>query len=126
MSTILIIEDEKEFREMMQMMLEREGYGVVSAEDGDVGMKLLETNDIDLVITDIFMPNKEGVETIMQMLDSYANMKIIAISGGAANLSAVRSLTMAKGMSNVVQTFVKPFLKEDLLAGVRAALKLTI
>lgn len=82
MTRILVIDDEPQVRAMLRQMLEREGYEVVEAEEGEEGMRRYREQPVDLVITDILMPQKEGIETIRALRRTNPGVKIIAISGG--------------------------------------------
>ena len=82
MAKILVFDDEPSILLMIKKMLEKEGHEVDIALNGKDGMKLFEKNKPDLVITDIIMPQKEGLETIMELREKYPDLKIIAISGG--------------------------------------------
>jgi DNA-binding response OmpR family regulator len=86
MTRILIIEDETTLRGFMQEFLENAGYEVGVASDGDEGMRLFAKQPYDVVITDILMPNKEGLETILELSQQSPNVKIIAITGGGIGL----------------------------------------
>jgi CheY-like chemotaxis protein len=68
---------------MLRTVLEDFGYNVLEAPDGNVGVQLFSENRVDLIITDIIMPDKEGLETIREIKKSSPDAKIIAISGGA-------------------------------------------
>jgi DNA-binding response OmpR family regulator len=85
MARILIIDDEPVVVQMLQRFLERNGFDVSSANDGAVGMDLQRRSPVDLVITDILMPGKEGFETIREMRRMSPGIKIVAISGGGRN-----------------------------------------
>ena len=85
MARILIIDDEEKFRKMLRQMLERAGHEVVEAPDGKEGVKLYREKLTDLIITDIFMPEKEGIQTIKELKRDFPEAKIIAISGGGRN-----------------------------------------
>lgn len=110
---ILIIDDEQDIIQMLSRLLVRSGYTVFSAVDGNQGIKVFEENDIDLVITDIIMPDKEGIEVILHLLKKKAECKIIAVSGGGY-LSANDYLETAREIG-AVKTFSKPFNPKDLL-----------
>lgn len=120
MKTILLIDDNQDFRETVREMLEREGYSVIEAEDGGQGIKLYRSHAIDLVITDIIMPNKEGVETIFELHFGYPNVKIIAISGGG-HLSASDHLSALEDVG-VSYTFTKPLNRDEFLAAIEKTL----
>ena len=79
---VLVIEDEPQMRKMLKQMLEEKGCDVVEASDGNEGIKLYRANPFDLIVTDIIMPEKEGIETIMELKKDFPYVKIIAISGG--------------------------------------------
>ena len=82
MKRILLIDDDDDFRKMLKISLEKAGYEVLEAEDGKVGCQIYNRTLCDLVITDIFMPVKEGFETIATLKNEHPDVKIIAISGG--------------------------------------------
>jgi CheY-like chemotaxis protein len=82
MLRILIIDDEDQFRSMLRRVLERASYEVVEAQDGNEGIQRCREAPMDLIITDILMPGKEGLETIMDLRREFSQVKIIAISGG--------------------------------------------
>src|SRR5260221_4424854 len=79
---ILVIDDEAAVRTLIRQILEEEGHQVDEATDGEEGLARLQSTHIDLVITDIFMPHKEGIETILALRRQFPNVKIVAISGG--------------------------------------------
>jgi CheY-like chemotaxis protein len=85
MPRILIIDDDTQFRLMLRRLLEKEGYEVVEAADGRIGIEMFRLFPSDVVITDIIMPEKEGVETIVSLRKEHPDLKIIAISGGGRN-----------------------------------------
>jgi CheY-like chemotaxis protein len=82
MARILVFDDEPSILLMIKKMLEKAGYEVEVALNGKEGMELFERNKPDLLITDIIMPEKEGLETIFELRRKYPDLKIIAISGG--------------------------------------------
>ncbi|MCP4694554.1 MAG: response regulator, partial [Desulfobacterales bacterium] len=79
---ILIIDDERQIRLMLRRLFESKGYKITVASDGAEGMKLYRENPADLIITDLLMPEKEGLETIRELKKEYPAVKIIAMSGG--------------------------------------------
>ena len=84
MARILIIDDDPSFLTMLRHMLESKGYEVISATDGNMGIRMYKEKGADLVITDIIMPEKEGMETISDLCEENPDVKIIAISGGGS------------------------------------------
>lgn len=79
---ILVIEDDESTREMLLQLLVRQGYEVTTARDGESGLAAFRSQPSDLVLTDLLMPGKEGLETIRELLDEFVGVKIIAMSGG--------------------------------------------
>jgi CheY-like chemotaxis protein len=82
MAKILVLDDEPSILLMIKKMLEKAGHEVEVALNGKEGMDLFEKNKPDLLITDIIMPEKEGLETIFELRRLHPDLKIIAISGG--------------------------------------------
>ena len=82
MALILVIEDDEQYRNMLRHILEREGHEVMDASNGMEGIRAFKERPADLIITDIIMPNKGGVETIEELRRDFPDVKIIAISGG--------------------------------------------
>jgi CheY-like chemotaxis protein len=82
MARILVIDDEELIRETIRMKLEQSGHEVIEAGNGVEGLLALEQHAVDLVVTDIIMPEQEGIETIRRIRDRDPNVGIIAISGG--------------------------------------------
>jgi CheY-like chemotaxis protein len=85
MALILIIDDEPQIRSMLKLMLERDGYEVAEAPDGVEGIRIYRQNPADLIITDLIMPNKDGIGVIIDLKKEFPNVKIIAMSGGGLN-----------------------------------------
>ncbi|TFH28430.1 MAG: response regulator [Bacteroidia bacterium] len=116
MQRILIIDDDHHILLMIKKMLERAGYEVDLASNGSEGMELFKRIHADLVITDIIMPEKEGLETIREMKRLRPDLKIIAMSGGG-KISADNYLETAKifGASLVLE---KPFSQKTMVLAV--------
>jgi DNA-binding response OmpR family regulator len=121
MSHILIIDDDSDLRTMMQEALLAEGYRVLVAADGEQGIALQRKHPASLLITDIFMPNKEGIETIRDFRAEFPNVPIIAMSGGGRLKRRGSALLTAKALGATV-ILRKPFEMSDLLRSVAAAL----
>jgi CheY-like chemotaxis protein len=113
MARILVIDDEELVRASIQITLESDGHEVVLADDGRTGIARQSERPFDLIITDIVMPNKEGMETIIELRQEYRDPKIIAISGGARSRNA-DYLTAAKNLG-ATATLAKPFSNDELL-----------
>ena len=121
MARILIIEDDDQFRTMLRKMLETAGYNdIEEAANGSIGVKLFRQHPFDLVITDIVMPDKEGLEMITELVRDYPRIKIIAISGGGRT-GTQNYLKMAKYLG-AGRTLAKPFEYSDLIDAVQELL----
>jgi len=83
MPSVLVIDDDAALRGVMRRVLEREGYVVQEAADGSVAMVLIEANAPDVVVTDLLMPGKEGIETIVELRDRHPEISIVAVSGAS-------------------------------------------
>ncbi|MBN2714500.1 MAG: response regulator [Deltaproteobacteria bacterium] len=120
MHKILVIEDDASVRMSLQMMLEDDGYTVEIAENGEEGIARYRESPADLVITDLFMPKKEGIETISELRQDYPNVKIIAISGGGQHIPG-GFLVFAKKLG-AIHTFQKPINNDELLQVIQTLL----
>ena len=120
MTRILIIDDEEMVRDMLRQTLERAGYEVLEASEGGMGLRLFHSHKPDLIITDILMPGREGIETILELHKKAPAAKIIAISGGG-RVSKQDFLPIAQSFG-AVKTLAKPFERQDLLAAVQMVL----
>ena len=107
MARILIIDDEEDVRAALVHILERDGHMVVEAGDGNEGLRRFRETPTDLVITDILMPDKEGIETIKDLRKIAPDLKIIAISGGGRIMNT-SFLDLAE-MLGADMTLKKPF-----------------
>ena len=121
MARILVIDDDDAFRRMLRRTLERAGHSVTEAGDGAQGLKVLRDIAVDLVITDLIMPEMEGIETIRALRHDYPELGIIAMSGGG-RMTPDGYLAAAKGFG-AARVLAKPFENEELFAAIEAALR---
>ena len=112
MADILLIDDEEIFREVLAAALTQAGHTVRQAGDGFVGLKLFRERPAELVITDIVMPEKEGLDTIRDLHRDFPDARIIAMSGGLAHDSKLY-LHMAEKFG-AAAVLPKPFSLADL------------
>lgn len=119
---ILLIDDDLLIRELVGSILAEAGHNVVTAANGVDGIDKLQTQNFDLVVTDILMPDKEGVETIFEVRQSWPDLRIIAISGGGLMKNFSPLSVAKKAGADVVLT--KPFEPEDLLNAVKTISRL--
>lgn len=114
MTRILVIEDERQVREVLKQMLQKAGFHVDTAADGRIGLEMFRKQPVDLVVTDILMPNKDGLETIEELIQEKPNLPIIAISGGGPGEKAQFALDVAR-MCGAVRVLAKPFSRKEIL-----------
>jgi DNA-binding response OmpR family regulator len=117
MARILLIEDDSLFRSMLREALTRVGHEVTEAENGGVGLRTFAKGSFDLVLTDLVMPEVEGIETIVKLRKQCPNIRIIAMSGGGRG-SAYDYLHIAQQIG-ANRVLMKPFSTEDLRETVR-------
>jgi CheY-like chemotaxis protein len=120
MARILVIDDEELVRFTIKKALEKAGHEVVEAVNGNDGIEVYKNSPVDLIITDIIMPQKEGVETIVELRRDDPDVKIIAISGGGRT-GNTDYLQLARdfGARHVLR---KPFGRQELLVAVQDVL----
>lgn len=117
MPKLLLVEDDPQVRAMLEETLSQEGFQVSLAENGAQALKRYREDPADVVVMDIIMPVKDGVETTHALKKEFPDAKIIAISGGSANLEGERLLKTAEALG-ADKTFTKPL---DLEALAKAA-----
>ncbi len=115
-STVLVVDDDARIRRVVRRALERRGSHVIEADDGKTALRILDDAPVDLVITDIFMPNIDGLALILDIRKVYPETKVIAISGGSEVVPG-DYLHVAKALG-AIKVFQKPFDLEALVAAV--------
>ena len=103
MPRILVIDDEEHVRDTLRAALESKGHTVTEACNGDEGMQLFAAERADLVITDILMPGKDGIQTIKELRQLHPDVKIVAMSGGG-RLNATDFLEVARSYGRILVT----------------------
>jgi len=117
---ILVVDDDASIRRTLQILLSKAGHEVVQAADGIEAIKLWRAQAGDLVITDLHMPQKDGIETIIELLSHTPGIRIIAMSGGGQT----KRLDLLGNVSLLgsVLTIEKPFTLAEMMATVNRAL----
>ncbi len=116
MPSILIIDDDGSLRNSLRRTLHKAGYTIMEASEGGQGLKEFERQPADLILLDMFMPDKDGLETIGEPRRMHLRIPIIAMSGGGFK-GTVDVLPIAKKMG-ARRTLVKPITREQLLDAV--------
>ena len=117
--TILVVDDEDELRELVLHVLERAGHTVTCARSGLDAGAILAKQTFDVVVTDMLMPDQDGLELITELKTKYPATKIVAMSGGG-QIGSDQYLSMAKGFGADV-LLRKPFTPQTLLVAVKRA-----
>jgi DNA-binding response OmpR family regulator len=120
MNRILLTDDDPSVRATIRMLLEEEGFEVLEACDGDEAVQVYRTRGADLVICDLFMPGKEGLQAIHELRREFPRVKIIAISGGGYS-GSIDMLPVARRFG-AAEILTKPFQGSKLVMAVRRLL----
>ncbi|KOS62944.1 response regulator transcription factor [Lysinibacillus agricola] len=115
--TILIVDDEKEIRNLIAIYLKNEGYDILEASDGEEGLSLLKKHKVHLIVLDIMMPNVDGIEMCMKVRE-IAEMPIIMLSAKSQDMDKITGLTL--GADDYV---TKPFNPLELIARIKSQLR---
>ena len=121
MRHILIVDDDEQVRISLSMCLERAGFDISQARDGEEALKLNGQRRADLIILDLLMPGKEGLETLMALRKDENRPRVIAISGGSKSLSA--DFLPAALKLGADKALKKPFGNAELIDAVNALLQ---
>ncbi|MBF0582862.1 MAG: response regulator [Magnetococcales bacterium] len=124
MAHILLVDDDELMRALLSGVLRRVNHTVIEADNGRTALQILKKNSVDLIMTDIFMPEMDGMDLLTSILSRYPDSKIIAISGGYKAMNAQLSLRMARGFG-AVDVIAKPFRTADVIRKVARALQPT-
>ena len=123
MARILVVDNEELARFTIRDILETAGYEVDEATNGNEAIESQSANPFDLIITDIVMPEKDGVETTIKLKHDYPDLKIIAISGRRTkNLDCIKLYLQLAEESGADRILAKPFSDEELLERVNDCL----
>jgi len=117
---ILVIDDDPDVRGSLTKILTRAGYEVVEAADGAAGVELQHRAPADVIITDIFMPGLDGLQTIRQLKREGSGVKVIAVSGG--DRTGTIDLKEHARLMGAFKVLAKPFEMHELLQAVKEAL----
>ena len=115
MARILIVEDTPDFRRMMLDILEAAGHEVAEAENGNAAVARMENDNFDLVVTDVLMPELDGIELIRALSSKGWKLPVLAVSGGGRNLPAAVSLALTEA-AGAHRVLFKPFRAAELLS----------
>ena len=117
---LLVVDDDPEMRTLIGRMLHREGHVVVEAANGREALKHLDAQAFDLVVSDLFMPDTDGIELVREIPRRRPGTPVLVLSG--ADNSVFGGLLMAAKMLGAVEALPKPITAADLRGAVRASL----
>jgi len=120
MALILIVDNDADLRALLRRVLVRAGYTTVEAANGQQALECLRQQSADLMITDLFMPQQDGLETILALRRLNMRLPIIAISGGGS--AAQFDMLRTASLFGAARVLMKPFRAEEVLAAVREVL----
>ena len=121
MARFLILDDNEDLGHVVQMILELDGHEAAVCTQGEAAVTMQTARAADILITDIFMPERDGLEVIRQFQQQFPEVSIIAMSGGGDTLRSLNYLSLAREVG-AVHVIRKPFEKEGLLVVVREVL----
>ncbi len=117
MAKILVVDDEEPIRTLISKILEKDGHSVMESENGQHACDTYQDAEIDLIVTDLVMPEKNGIEMIIQLKKTHPDVKVIAISGGSGFSGQIDLLSVAQllGAKHVIK---KPFTVDQVRSAV--------
>ena len=116
MTRVLVVDDNPQVRTTARILLEAAGFQVVEAESGEAALEVLSSGDVEVVLTDIFMPHTDGIELIHTLHRDSPNLPVVAMSGAGKDVLAVARLL---GAAVIVE---KPLTQRKLVGAIRRAL----
>jgi len=121
MACVVVIDDQEPIRRIVRRALEQAGHQVLDAEDGELGLQLLERHAVDVVVSDIFMPGMDGIQMLRQIRKQYPAVKVIVMSGGDS--SGMLDLRRDAELLGAVKSLSKPFTTHEIVAVVNSVLE---
>ncbi len=118
--SILVVDDEPELRELIQLVLRGAGHAVVGAADGREAAQMIASQPFDIVMTDLIMPERDGLEFIAEVRAKYPNVRVIAMSGGG-HIARDSYLRIAQGFG-AHAILEKPFENREVFSAIESAL----
>lgn len=123
MARILIVDDEDNVQFVLAQALRKQGHEILTARDGDDALRTLSSEKVDLVVTDLIMPNREGLETIQDIRLNWPDVKIVAMSGGGRSRNTkILALARKLGAHTILK---KPFPMAEIVRTVDMLLERT-
>lgn len=121
MATILLVDDDDALRTLLRRVLVRDGHVIVEAANGKEALERVREQTFDLMVTDLFMPQQDGLETILALRRMNAHLPVIAMSGGGS--AAQFDMLRTASLFGAACVLMKPFRAEEVMAAVRDVLQ---
>ena len=121
MARIIVIDDQEPIRRIVRRALEQAGHEVLDASDGEQGLELLGRHAVDAVLSDIFMPGMDGIETVRQIRRQFPQVKVIVMSGGDS--TGLLDLRRDAELLGAVKSLPKPFTTHEIVSIVNSVLE---
>ncbi|HXO85727.1 MAG TPA: response regulator [Gemmatimonadales bacterium] len=121
MACIVVIDDQEPIRRIVRRALEQAGHEVLDASDGEGGLQLLASHSADAVISDIFMPGMDGIQTLRQIRKQFPGVRVIVMSGGDS--SGMLDLRRDAELLGAVKSLPKPFTTHEIVEVVNSVLE---
>ena len=121
MACVVVIDDQEPIRRIVRRALEQAGHQVLDAEDGELGLQLLERPPVDVVVSDIFMPGMDGIQMLRQIRKQFPAVKVIVMSGGDS--SGMLDLRRDAELLGAVKSLAKPFTTHEIVTIVNSVLE---
>jgi CheY-like chemotaxis protein len=119
--SVLVADDEEQIRDLLMHWLVTAGHTVTSVASGDEARKVIRQQNFDVVVTDVLMPDGDGIQLITDLKEAQPAARIVAISGGGRYVDGDNCLKIARGFG-AHAAVLKPFSREHLLQGIKEAL----
>ncbi|MGD2047547.1 MAG: response regulator [Gemmatimonadota bacterium] len=120
MALMLVVDDEVRIREVLELILSELGHDVLTCVDGKAAVAAVDQAPVDLVITDVIMPNMDGIEVLLSLKESHPGLPVVVMSGGGPY--DTRILLKTAGLLGAVVTLEKPFGPQEVTQAIEQAL----
>ena len=122
MVRVLVLDDDPLIQATLPLLLREHGHEVSTAVNGKLGLRLLQTEPIDLILTDILMPEADGIEVVCAVVKDHPNIALVAMSGGSARQLGAEAVKLTR-LLGAHAVLVKPFGEAELVEAIRKALE---
>ena len=122
MVRVLVLDDDPLIQATLPLLLREHGHEVLTAVNGKLGLRLLQTEPVDLILTDIMMPEADGIEVVRAVVKDHPTIALVAMSGGSSRLRGTDAVYLTR-LLGAHAVLIKPFGEEDLLEAIRKALE---